>query len=86
MEMINTAAYQELSEADRPATPQDMAGLRQAMSALRHDLKLLMRENHNSLVRWMIGIYFGSMLLAGALLTLAFKGLMYLFYLDGKLG
>ena len=46
----------------------------------------MMRENHNSLVRWMIGIYFGSMLLAGALLALAFKGLMYLFYLDGKLG
>ena len=68
------------------ATPQDLAGPRQQMSALRHDLKLLMRENHNSLVRWMIGIYFGSMLLAGALIALAFKGMVYLFYLDGKLG
>ena len=66
---------QDLPDWSQFATQQDLS-----------DLKLLMRENHNSLVRWMIGIYFGSMVLAGALLTLAFKGLMYLFYLDGKLG
>ena len=77
---------QDLPDWSQFATQQDSSELRQAMSALRHDLKLLMRENHNSLVRWMLGSYFGSMLLAGALLTLAFKGLMYLFYLDGKLG
>ena len=67
-------------------TKQDLSELKLDLSELKSELKLLMRENHNSLVRWMIGTYFGTMLLAGALLALAFKGLMYLFYLDGKLG
>ena len=82
MEMINTAAYQELSEADMPATPQDMAGLRQQMAQMCTE----MRKHRRELIYWVLGSYFGTMLLAGALIALAFKGLMYLFYLDGKLG
>ena len=50
------------------------------------DLMLETRKHQSELVYWIIGIYFGPMLLAGALRALAFKGIMYLFYLDGKLG
>ena len=74
----NPEAYvtqQDLPDWSQFATKQDL-----------RELKLELREHRSSLIRWVLGSYFGSMLLAGALLTLAFKGLMYLFYLDGKLG
>ena len=69
-------------------TQQDLPDWSQFATSSRicAELKLDMREHRSSLIRWVLGSYFGSMLLAGALLTLAFKGLMYLFYLDGKLG
>ena len=74
----NPEAYvtqQDLPDWSQFATQQDL-----------RELKLDMREHRSAIVYWMIGTYFGTMLLAGALLTLAFKGLVYLFYLDGKLG
>ena len=74
---------QDLPDWSQFATQQDVAGPRQQMSALRHDLKLLIRENYNSLIRWMIGMYFGTMLLAGALIALVLTGM---YYLHGRLG
>ena len=74
----DTEAYvtqQDLPDWSQFATQQDLS-----------DLKLEMAGHRSAIVYWMIGSYFGTMLLAGALLALAFKGLMYLFYLDGKLG
>ena len=75
MEMINTAAYQELSEADMPATPQDMAGLRQQMAQMCTE----MRKHRSELIYWVLGSYFGTMLLAGALLSLLLTGMYHLY-------
>ena len=81
--MLNKSACADLAAAGlRQATPQDMAGLRQQMAQMCTE----MRKHRRELIYWVLGSYFGSMLLAGALLALAFKGLMYLLYLDGKLG
>ena len=85
----DTEAYvtqQDLPDWSQFATKQDLSELKSELKQDLSDLKLDMREHRSSLIRWMLGSYFGSMLLAGALLALAFKGLMYLFYLDGKLG
>ena len=81
--MLNKSACADLAAAGlRQATPQDMAGLRQQMAQMCTE----MRKHRRELIYWVLGSYFGTMVLAGALLALAFKGLMYLFYLDGKLG
>ena len=81
--MLNKSACADLAAAGlRQATPQDMAGLRQQMAQMCTE----MRKHRRELIYWVLGSYFGTMVLAGALLALAFKGLMYLLYLDGKLG
>ena len=81
--MLNKSACADLAAAGlRQATPQDMAGLRQQMAQMCTE----MRKHRRELIYWVLGSYFGTMVLAGALLALAFKGLMYLFHLDGKLG
>ncbi len=84
--MLNKSACADLAAAGlRQATPQDLAGLRQQTTET-HSLVLDMRKHRRELIYWVLGSYFGTMVLAGALLALAFKGLMYLFHLDGKLG
>ncbi len=85
----NPEAYvtqQDLPDWSQFATKQDLRELKSELKQDMSELKLDMREHRSSLVRWMIGTYFGTMLLAGALIALAFKGMVYLFYLDGKLG
>ena len=73
--MLNKSACADLAAA----------GLRQATTET-HSLVLEMRKHRRELIYWVLGSYFGSMVLAGALIALAFKGMVYLFYLDGKLG
>ena len=88
--MLNKSACADLPAAGlQQATQQDLAGPRQQMAQMCTEMRSLVLEmckHRSELVYWMIGMYFGTMLLAGALLALAFKGMVYLFYLDGKLG
>ena len=71
----NPEAYvtqQDLPDWSQFATRQDM-------SDLKSELKLDMREHRSSLIRWMIGIFFGTFTLAGALLSLLLTGMYHLY-------
>lgn len=63
---------QDLPDWSQFATKQDM-------SELKSELKLDMSEHRSSLIRWMIGIFFGTFTLAGALLTLLLTGMYHLY-------
>ena len=85
--MLHKSACADLPAAGLPpATPQDLAGPRQQMAQLCTEMRSLvleMRKHRSELIYWMIGIYFGTMLLAGALIALVLTGM---YYLHGRLG
>ena len=74
---------QDLPDWSQFATKQDMSELKSElkldMSKLKSELKLDMSEHRSSLIRWMIGIFFGTFTLAGALLTLLLTGMYHLY-------
>lgn len=74
---------QDLPDWSQFATKQDMSELKSElkldMSELKSELKLDMSEHRSSLIRWMIGIFFGTFTLAGALLTLLLTGMYHLY-------
>ena len=85
---------QDLPDWSQFATRQDMSELKSElkldMSELKSELKLDMRElkselkldmseHRSSLIRWMIGIFFGTFTLAGALLSLLLTGMYHLY-------
>ena len=78
----DTEAYvtkQDLPDWSQFATKQDLSELKSELKQDLSDLKLDMREHRSSLIRWMIGIFFGTFTLAGALLSLLLTGMYHLY-------
>jgi len=65
------------------ATRRDVEALRHEMSEFKSELKLEMSELRGSIIRWMIGIFFGTFTLVGALLSLLLTGMYHLYGLLG---
>ena len=58
----NTEAYVTKADLQQLATKADLQGLAQKI----HNLEAQTAGYRNSIIYWMIGTYFGTMLLAGA--------------------
>jgi len=61
----------------------EMSELKLEMRALKSELKLEMSEHRSGIIRWMIGIFFGTFTVVGALLSLLLTGMYHLY---GMLG
>ncbi len=61
------------------ATQSDVRELRHEMN----ELKLEMGDHRSAIIRWMIGIFFGTFTLVGALLSLLLTGMYHLYGILG---
>lgn len=75
------------TRSDVQALRHEMSELRSElkleMSELKSELKLEMSEHRSGIIRWMIGIFFGTFTVVGALLSLLLTGMYHLY---GMLG
>ena len=78
----DTEAYvtkQDLPDWSQFATKQDMSELKSELKQDLSELKLEMAGHRSAIVYWMIGIFFGTFTLAGALLSLLLTGMYHLY-------
>ena len=70
------------ADTEAYATKSDISKLNDSLLQVSHEmsnLKVEMAGHRSAIIYWMIGIFFGTFTLAGALLTLLLAGMYHLY-------